>query len=113
LSQYFDRHARQYIADHEGIHNDNDPNSESNKADDGKIKTLMINIESLPESPTYDQAELFLTLIGSIQQREATYTAINLADRSFAYAVTGTYPIGINNTDLFAYIMTNWYMPNK
>jgi hypothetical protein len=89
LSQRFDRHAKQYIADHEGIHDDN-PNSESDEAVDGKIETLIIDIESPPESPAHDQAELFLTSIGSIQQREATYTAINLADRSFTHAVTGT-----------------------
>jgi len=41
--------------------NNNDSNSESDEA----IETLMIDIESLPESPTQDQAELFLTSIGN------------------------------------------------
>jgi hypothetical protein len=40
---------------------------------------------------------------------------INLADQSFAHAVTGNYPIdnNINNSDLFAYTITNWYTLNE
>jgi hypothetical protein len=40
---------------------------------------------------------------------------INLADQSFAHAVTGNYPINnnINNSDPFAYTITNQYTPNE
>jgi hypothetical protein len=75
----------------------------------------MIDIKSPPESPAHDQAELFLTLIRSILQKEAIYTAINLADQSFTHVVTGNYPIdnNIDNSDPFTYTITNQYIPNE
>src|SRR6266516_285391 len=113
FSRRFDRQASQYIAEYEGTDHDDDLDSESV---DEAMEALMIDVESSPASPVQEQAELFLTSFGTIQHEGAINTVTNLADRSFAHALTGTNPTTASRndeSDPFAYSTTGRYTSDK
>ena len=109
LNRRFDRNARQYIAEYEGT--DNELDSESI---DDMIEALVIDVHSLPGSPTQAQTESFLTSFGTIQYKGAIDTTTNLADRSFTHAITSINPTTTHSdVDPFAYITSNRYTSNE
>jgi hypothetical protein len=103
FTQRFDRHARQYITEYEGIASDSD--ADNHDSLDEAIDNLIIEFES--SEPAEDQAKLFLTSFGEMQRQEAIEATTALADRSFTHALARTTPTTADDkSDPFAYSNT-------